>query len=108
MPLPNALFDSVAENLLQNALAKRAIDAAIRIRVTLSCGGAAELRVCDSGRAVPPELAETLLRAPVRSSAGLGIGLFQAARLAESSRYALTLADNRDGAVCFLLARAAR
>jgi len=103
MPVPKALFDSVAENLLQNALAKRAVDAAIRIRVTVTCKEFAELRVCDSGRAVPPDLAEALLRAPVRSNAGLGIGLFQAARLAESSGYALTLADNRDGEVCFAL-----
>jgi hypothetical protein len=42
----------------------------------------------------------------VRSSTGLGIGLYQAARLAERSGYALKLAENRDGAVCFSLARA--
>ncbi len=33
-------------------------------------------------------------------------GLYQAARHAETSGYALTLAENRDGAVCFALAKA--
>jgi hypothetical protein len=57
--------------------------------------------VHDSGHAVPAELASQLLRAPVRSTGGLGIGLYQAARHAENSGYALTLTENRDGAVCF-------
>jgi len=55
---------------------------------------------------VSPEVANVLFRAPVRSSAGLGIGLYQAARHAETSGYALTLAENRDGEVCFALTRA--
>ena len=53
-----------------------------------------------------PEIAGSLLLAPVRSRTGLGIGLYQAARHAEKSGYALTLAENRDGAVCFALAPA--
>jgi hypothetical protein len=40
----------------------------------------------------------------VRSANGLGIGLYQAARLAEKYGYALTLAENRDGMVYFALA----
>jgi hypothetical protein len=51
-------------------------------------------------------VASILLRAPVRSNTGLGIGLFQAARYAEKSGYALTLAENRDGSVCFALRQA--
>jgi signal transduction histidine kinase len=101
--VPKALFDSVADNLLQNAIAKRAGGTDIRIRMTIKCGKAPELRVCDSGRAMPPELAASLLRAPVRSSAGLGIGLYQAARQAEMNGYSLSLAENRDGSVCFAL-----
>src|SRR6185369_3454109 len=102
--VPKALFDSVADNLLQNALAKRAAGGDLRIRVSIDSGKGPELRVQDSGKAVPPEVAGTLLRGPVRSSTGLGIGLYQAARLAEKSGYALTLAENRDGSVCFALA----
>jgi signal transduction histidine kinase len=103
--VPRALFDSVADNLIRNALAKRAADAALRVRVSLACGGRNALRVCDTGAAVPPEVAATLLRAPVSSRGGLGIGLYQAARLAESGGYRLELETNRDGEVCFLLAQ---
>jgi signal transduction histidine kinase len=52
---------------------------------------------------VPPEIAAGLLRAPVASRGGLGIGLYQAARLAESSGYRLELEANRQGQVCFVL-----
>ena len=107
--VPHGLFGSVADNLLQNALAKRGADAAVRVRVNLACADGAELRVCDSGHAVPPELATSLLRAPVRSQSGLGIGLYQAARQAEAGGYLLELKENRDGEVCFALsARSAR
>jgi signal transduction histidine kinase len=101
--LPRSLFDSVADNLIRNALVKRAHDAAVRVRVSLDCADGNRLRVCDSGAAVPPEIAAGLLRAPVASRSGLGIGLFQAARLAESSGYRLELEANRDGQVCFAL-----
>ncbi len=106
--VPKALFDGVADNLLQNAIAKRAGGMPMRIQVSVRGGTAPELRVCDSGAAVAPEVEKVLLRAPVRSSAGLGIGLYQAARHAETSGYSLTLAENRDGAVCFALSRPAR
>jgi signal transduction histidine kinase len=105
--VPKALFEGVADNLLQNAIAKRAGGKPISIQAAIKGGAAPELRVCDSGTAVAPEVANTLFRAPVRSGAGLGIGLYQAARHAEACGYALTLADNRDGEVCFVLARAA-
>jgi hypothetical protein len=52
-------------------------------------------------------LAKSLLRAPVPSDSGLGIGLYQAARQAEAAGYALRLASNRDGEVCFALERVA-
>jgi signal transduction histidine kinase len=101
--LPRSLFDSIADNLIRNALAKRADDEGLRVRVTLECGERLALRVCDSGSAVPPEIAVTLLRVPVSSRSGLGIGLYQAARQAEASGYRLTLESNRDGEVCFAL-----
>ena len=93
----------MADNLIRNALAKRADDAALRVRVALDCGSENRLRVCDSGAAVPPEIAASLLRAPVNSRSGLGIGLYQAARLAEAGGYRLELETNRDGQVCFVL-----
>jgi signal transduction histidine kinase len=105
--LPRSLFDSVADNLLQNALAKRAAQPGVRVSASLTGGESPGLLVCDTGRAVPPEVAATLLRAPVPSDSGLGIGLYQAARQAQAGGYALLLRSNRDGEVCFALRRAA-
>ena len=106
--VPRALFDSVADNLLQNALAKRAGQRGIAVRAELSGGEAPALRVCDAGSAVPAEVERSLLKAPLPSDRGLGIGLFQAARQAQAAGYELRLESNRDGEVCFALARAAR
>jgi signal transduction histidine kinase len=99
--LPRSLFDSVADNLIRNALSKRAADADVRVRVALECGERVVLRVCDSGAAMPADIAASVLRSPVTSRGGLGIGLYQAARQAEASGYRLALESNRDGEVCF-------
>jgi signal transduction histidine kinase len=101
--VPRVLFDNVAANLLRNAIAKRANAPEIDVRVRFDVGAELTLRVCDTGGAVPAEVATTLLRAPTPSGEGLGIGLYQAARLAESRGYRLTLDANRDGQVCFVL-----
>jgi signal transduction histidine kinase len=102
--MPGSLFDHVVDNLLQNALAKRNANPAVRIRVTLDAAdGGVRLRVEDTGAAVRPEVEATLLHAPVRSDSGLGIGLYQAARQAAAQGYRLVLEENRDGAVRFAL-----
>ena len=103
MRLPRSLFASVADNLIRNALGKREAESGIRVRVTLECNERVVLRVCDTGSAVPDVVAANLLRMPIASGRGLGIGLYQAARLAESSGYRLALETNRDGEVCFAL-----
>lgn len=106
--LPAGLFNHVAENLLANALDKRRAEPGLEVTVGLRAGAAgAELDVCDNGAAIPPALAADLLRGPVASNSGLGIGLYQAARLAELSAYRLSLAVNEAGRVCFRLAPAA-
>ena len=101
--LPRSLFDSVADNLIRNALAKRAVDPQLRVRASLVEGDGLVLRVCDSGSAMTAHTADALLRAPVASSAGLGIGLYQAARQAEALGYRLALEKNEDGEVVFTL-----
>jgi signal transduction histidine kinase len=101
--LPRSLFDNVADNLIRNALAKRVAERGPSVRVDFEYGDGVTLRVRDTGSAVPPEIESTLLRAPVSSHGGLGIGLYQAARLAESKGYRLALESNRDGDVCFAL-----
>lgn len=103
--VPAALFDSVIDNLLQNALLKRQTDSALVIRVTLS-PDASRLSVCDTGKAIPNPIVGELFQAPVPSENGLGIGLYHAARQAESYGFALILAGNERGKVCFALTRA--
>ena len=98
--LPRALYDSVADNLIRNALAKRRDEPQISVRVSMDEAG---LRVCDTGTPVPPQVAAGLLRGPVASTSGLGIGLYQAARQAEASGYRLVLEKNKPGEVCFAL-----
>ena len=104
--LPRELFDSAADNLLQNALAKRKLQGDFAISVDFSCGDTARLEVCDAGRAVADETARELLRGPVPSDRGLGIGLYQVARHAEACGYSLALAHNADGKVSFVLSGA--
>jgi sensor histidine kinase regulating citrate/malate metabolism len=66
---------------------------------------ASALSVCDTGSAVSDEVLGDLLRAPVPSASGLGIGLYHAARQAEICGYELRLASNAPGRVCFELRR---
>lgn len=104
LQLPRGLFDSVAENLLQNALAKARREEGLVIHVALvRVAEGISLRVSDTGSPVPPVVAERLMHQPVASEDGLGIGLYHAARQAEGAGYALILASNRQGDVCFSL-----
>lgn len=102
--LPLRLFDSVADNLLQNALAKRREDAGLRVSCSLSADGDL-LRVCDDGRPVREEVVAALFGGPVDSERGFGVGLYHAARQAEGCGYELRLANNAAGRVCFELKR---
>lgn len=102
--VPVQLFDSAIDNLIQNALLKRRETAGLTVRVALSAD-ASQLCVCDDGCPVSEDIVGQLLRAPVRSENGLGIGLYQAARQAEGGGYELRLARNLPGEVCFELRR---
>jgi hypothetical protein len=103
--VPTALFDSVADNLLQNALLKRQSEGELLIEIALTAD-ASVLSVCDSGSAIREEVLADLLRAPLASENGLGIGLYHAARQAESGGHELRLACNEPGKVCFELRKA--
>jgi signal transduction histidine kinase len=105
--IPAALFSSVAENLLENALIKRHAMASLQIEVEFDAGERRRLTVCDDGPAIPAEVAEALFHAPVASSTGLGIGLYQSARHAEYYGYVLRMEMNRAGRVCFELRQSA-
>ena len=103
--LPQELFDSVADNLIQNALRKRLQETDIRIRVDLLTSPIISLTVCDTGGMAPDEVTEKLFNAPVSTHDGLGIGLYQAAKQAVELDYQLRLRENREGYVCFELAQ---
>ena len=104
--LPRELFDSATDNLIQNALSKRKLHRDIAISVSFGCGDIARLEVCDTGHAVAAQTAAELLRGPVPSESGFGIGLYQVARHAETCGFSLTLAHNVDGKVSFVLSGA--
>jgi signal transduction histidine kinase len=101
--LPKELFDSAGDNLLQNALRKRRLDASVSVNVSFRCDDTIEFSVCDSGAPVASEVLRGLMRGPVPSETGFGIGLYQTSRLAEISGFSLQLRENDPGRVCFSL-----
>jgi hypothetical protein len=101
--IPATLFNSAAENLIQNALIKKQGTPALRIDVEFEAGERVRLRVSDDGRAISEEAARDLFRAPVASQTGLGIGLYQTARHAGFYGYALKVSANETGRVCLEL-----
>jgi hypothetical protein len=64
--------------------------------------------VRDGGETVAAEVLRGLLRGPVPSKGGFGIGLYQTARMAELAGYALRLSSNEPGNVCFTLSAETR
>jgi sensor histidine kinase regulating citrate/malate metabolism len=105
--IPSTLFDSIADNLIENARNKRLREPSISVQISLRARPLC-LSVCDSGSAIPQAVADQLLHTVVESEDGLGVGLFQAARWAEQSGYRLLLQENRTGRVCFELHEMAR
>lgn len=102
--VPREVFDTVMENLLDNARYKQTIDRDVKIEARLSgSSDSVQLEVVDSGEAMPAEKANQLFRGVVDSAQGLGVGLYQAARVAATYDYELVLAENRPGNVRFSL-----
>ncbi len=102
--LPAECFDSVVDNLIDNARHKVAADDARHIRLELTVrDGRSCCRVIDDGTAIDDTIVPLLFRRPLPSRTGLGIGLYQAAELARHAGCELRLAHNRDGQVCFEL-----
>ena len=102
--IPRDCFDSVVENLLDNARNKAKKADLIQIKVGLyENDGDVVLSVVDNGRAIESSLAAQILLQPVTSADGLGIGLYQSAQQASVNGYRLVLSENEDGAVRFTL-----
>ena len=101
LTLPVDLFDSVLENLTNNALRKKS---ATKVTVRLlSTGNMIVLSVCDNGDIIPKEIEESLFVQPVSSGSGMGIGLYQSAIMANAFNYRLELSQNEPGRICFNL-----
>jgi hypothetical protein len=104
--IPAALFDSFVENGIDNGREKMSREPGIELSVVFACNlERVELSVCDTGSPVAQVVAEKLFREPIERGAGLGIGLYQAGRLAKLAGYRIELTHNRLGYVCFTLAR---
>jgi signal transduction histidine kinase len=107
--IPADLFDSVVENLLENVREKQQIETELKVTIALaSADNLVRLAVRDDGSPIPADRAEQLLVEPLPSESGLGIGLYQAARQAETLGFNLELRDNEEGNVCFELSGVAR
>jgi signal transduction histidine kinase len=105
--VPPELFDSVADNLIENALNKALDCRDLTIRVIFSTAAGGSLRVHDTGTPVPKTIAAQLFEGAVHSNTGLGVGLYQSSRLAKQYGYRLALESNSAGNVCFVLTREA-
>jgi hypothetical protein len=99
--LPVDLFDSVAENLINNAL-KKTSASQIEVRL-LTTDNIVLLSVCDNGAALESGIEANLFIQPVSSGSGMGIGLYQSSIMAHAFSYELDLSQNEPGRVCFNL-----
>jgi signal transduction histidine kinase len=101
IPVPVDLFDSVVDNLINNALKKQSTK---HIDVRLLCDSEIiVLSVCDDGVPVEESIEGNLFKHPISSGTGMGIGLYQAAIMAHTFGFELDLSQNDTGKVCFNL-----
>jgi signal transduction histidine kinase len=104
-PVPIALFDCVADNLIDNASNKRMREPSITVTLTL-LSQPFSLSISDSGSAIPDRVAHQLMNTIISSENGMGIGLYQVARWAAQSGYRLELSENTQGKVTFRITKA--
>jgi hypothetical protein len=104
LSVPAEVFDTVADNLIENACNKAAAGN-VHVHVHFSVKDGGTLQVCDTGAPVPQRTALQLFTGPVPSQRGLGVGIYQSGKLAEQSGYELLLVSNQIGDVSFSLRR---
>ena len=98
------VFDTVLENLLENACSKRRTRPETVIVTNINIiDNAVSVSVCDDGDPVPSSKSDLLFKQILPSKDGYGIGLYQSAQLAERNGYKLELLSNKPGKVCFQL-----
>lgn len=102
--IPEAMFDFVTDNLINNALNKRQREPEIEIHINL-CAQPFSFSICDNGSSLHKSQAHQVLHRVVASEDGFGVGLYQAARWADQVGYKLAMRENVTGNVCFELSR---
>lgn len=102
--IPIDVYDSIIENLLENARSKRILEPNIEIIVRLNCSNNhVRLTVLDTGHAIAEQLAAIIFTTPLDSEDGFGIGLYQCQQQAKHNNIELELYENMNGRVCFKL-----
>ena len=98
------VFDSIVENLLENARSKRILQPDIEITVQLQCKEKnLQLSVSDTGSAIDESITAAMFNQPLDSEDGFGIGLYQSCQQAKNINLKLELEENIEGRVSFLL-----
>ena len=100
-PLPVDLFDSVVENLINNAT-RKPTTGTVDVRLLFN-SEIILLSVCDDGSPVESSIEANLFNQPVSSGSGMGIGLYQSTIMARAFNFELELSQNETGKVCFNL-----
>jgi len=96
------VFDTVLENLLENARNKRHTKPDTEIITSIKFKNNSPIVcVCDDGEPVSDSKVENLFKQILPSNDGYGIGLYQSAQLADRNGYKLELISNEAGKVCF-------
>ena len=104
--LDTDVFDTIIENLLENARSKRRTHPDVRVITTLhSTDKEFYIEVEDSGQAMPEYVATKLFKQILPSDTGYGIGLYQSAQLALRHGYKIELTNNQNGSVVFLISK---
>jgi len=98
------VFNTVLENLLENARSKRRTRPKTEIITSIRLkNNKVIITVCDDGDPIPASRSSKLFKQILPSKDGYGIGLYQSAQLAEKNGYQLELINNEPSRVCFQL-----
>jgi len=104
------VLDTVLDNLLSNAIekAKYQPDTQIKVEILNDTQDGYCIDVTDTGKAIAASVKNDLFKKHIASHNGLGVGLYHASVDAKQAGYALSLAKNVNGAVCFRVMLAAK
>ncbi len=102
--IPLEAFNTVAENLLENALNKQRREKNITIEARLQAkNDRLQFQVCDTGSPFPADKREALFQQALASEDGYGIGLYHSYKLAKENGYLLSLDESTGDFLCFTL-----